>query len=66
MGRVALFEAFQMTPELEGIIHEGITEAKILAEARRQGMVTLREDGVFKALQGLVAIEEVLRETREV
>lgn len=65
VGRLALFEVFQMTPELEEIINSGPSAAKIMQEAKRQGMLTLREDGVIKALQGLVPIEEVLRETAE-
>lgn len=64
-GRVALFEVLEMTNELGAITTSGITENKIAEEARRQGMVTLRQDGVIKALQGLVAMEEVFRETAE-
>jgi len=64
-GRVALFEAFSMTRELEEIIQSSPTEGRIRDEARRQGMVTMRQDGILKALQGMVSIEEVLRETRE-
>ncbi len=64
-GRIALFEAFSMTRELEEIIQTSPTESKIHDEARRQGMVSMRQDGVLKALQGMVPIEEVLRETRE-
>lgn len=64
-GRVALFEAFSMTRELAEVINSGPTEGKVYNEAVRQGMVTLRQDGILKALQGSVAIEEVLRETRE-
>ncbi len=66
VGRVALFEVFQMTPELSLIVTEGATETKILAEAKRQETIFLREDGVLKALEGLVSIEEVIKETAEV
>ncbi len=65
IGRVAIFEVFRMTPELRDIISAGFTERNILEESQRQGMVTLRQDGVLKALEGLVTIEEVLRETLE-
>ena len=62
-GRIALFEMLEMTRELEKIVagHEG--ESAIIEEAKRQHMVTLRQDGVLKALEGLVSIETVLRET---
>ena len=65
VGRIALFEVLKMTPELKNIINTGITEQKISEEAKRQGMVSLRQDGISKALEGLVSIEEVLRETTE-
>ena len=52
-----------MTDELQEIINIGPTELKIKAEAKRQGMITLRQDGITKALKGLISIEEVLRET---
>ncbi len=66
MGRVALFEAFLMSPALEEIVAGGPTVQKILKEAKGQGMITLRQDGILKALQGKVSIEEVIRETEDV
>ncbi|MDP3052936.1 MAG: GspE/PulE family protein [bacterium] len=65
-GRVAIFEVFRMTPELADIIGAGFTERNLLEESRRQNMITIRQDGIIKALEGLVTIEEVLRETIEV
>ena len=64
-GRIALYEAFEMSPALQEIITSGSTLQRIFKEARNQGMVTLREDGVLKALAGEVLIEEVIRETEE-
>ncbi|MEK9154852.1 MAG: ATPase, T2SS/T4P/T4SS family [Patescibacteria group bacterium] len=65
-GRIALFEVLEMTQTLEEIINAGPTEMKILEESKRQEMITLRQDGILKALDGLVRAEEVLRETMEV
>lgn len=65
-GRIALFEILIMTKELEAIITSGPTTEKILEEAKRQGMISLRQDGILKALSGLVSMEEVLRETTEI
>lgn len=64
-GRVAIFEMFSMTSELAEIITTAPSEVKIAEEAKRQGMITLRQDGILKALEGLISIEEVLRETAE-
>ncbi len=65
-GRIALFEILQMTPELEDIVNSSPTEHRILEEARRQGMISLRQDGILKALEGLISVEEVLKETTEI
>ena len=64
-GRIALFEIFEMTSQLGEIISGDLSEAKIIEEANRQGMITLRQDGILKALQGLVGMEEAIRETQE-
>jgi type IV pilus assembly protein PilB len=65
LGREAIFEVFAMTPELEAIVNKEPSVQKITGEAKRQGMLTLRQDGVIKALEGFFAMEEVLRETEE-
>jgi type II secretory ATPase GspE/PulE/Tfp pilus assembly ATPase PilB-like protein len=65
IGRMAIFEVFQMTTELEELVNTGFSMQQITAEAKRQGMVTMRQDGILKALAGLVSIEDVLRETAE-
>lgn len=65
LGRIAIFEIFRMTREVGDIINGGFTESKLWDEAHHQGMVTLRQDGIIKALEGLVLIEEILRETEE-
>jgi len=64
-GRIALFETVEMTRELEKIINDDPSESKINDEARRQGLVTMRQDGIIKALEGTVSMEDVLRETSE-
>ncbi|MBI4132442.1 MAG: Flp pilus assembly complex ATPase component TadA [Candidatus Sungbacteria bacterium] len=59
-GRIGLFEVFEMTRELEGIILAGPSESKIEAEAKRQGMLTMKQDGVLKVLQGVIGMRELL------
>lgn len=65
IGRIAVFEALKMTRELEEIILEAPSEARIAKEAERQGMVTMFQDGIRKALDGRVALREVLRVVEE-
>jgi len=63
-GRIGIFETLFMTKELEQIIiSKKITTDEIQKEAQNQGMVTMRQDGIVKALKGLVSIEEVIKAT---
>lgn len=65
VGRIGIFEVLEMTAEIAAVIESGPTIQKLLKEAKNQGMISLRQDGVLKALQGLVSLEEVLRNTEE-
>ena len=59
-GRIAIFEMLEMTDELEKIILGAISEAALRQEAKRQGMITMFQDGVLKVLRGIVSLEELL------
>ena len=65
LGRIAIFEVLEMTPQLEEIIISGPTMSKIIEEAKRQKMIFMRQDGILKALEGLVSIEEIIGGTEE-
>jgi type IV pilus assembly protein PilB len=65
LGRTGIYEAFLVTKEMEDIVSSGVTTQKITNQAKKQGMITLRQDGVVKALKGVVSIEEIIRETEE-
>ena len=41
------------------------TSDEIEKQAKKEGMITMLEDGIVKAIQGITSIEEVLRVTRE-
>ncbi len=64
-GRIGIFEILQMTKELADIVMSGIDEGKIGREAKRQGMLTLRQDGLIKVLKGKTSMEELIRTTSE-
>jgi type IV pilus assembly protein PilB len=64
-GRVGIFEALEMTPELGEIVLTRLSEQALKAEGRRQGLITMRQDGVLKAMRGVTTIEEVLKATEE-
>jgi len=59
-GRIGIYEMLEMTPELEKIILGTISETAIRAEAARQGMLTLYQDGILKVLKGVVSLDELL------
>ncbi len=59
--RIGVFEVLKMTDELAKIILKGITESLIMKEAAKQEMLTMRQDAIFKVLQGDTTIEEALR-----
>jgi len=65
LGRIGIFESLSMTEELKEIVYSEPTENKIVEEARRQEMITFKQDGIMKALRGLCSIEEVLKATGE-
>ena len=60
-GRKALLELLVVTDDVERLIIEGGTADDIHKLAVEQGMVTLRQSGVRKALEGETTLEEVLR-----
>jgi len=64
-GRVGLFEVLSMTSQLSDIILKEPSEGEIIKEAERQGMITMKQDGILKVLSGATTIEEVLRVAEE-
>lgn len=60
-GRVGLYEVMDMTEDIQNLIIKHATSAEIQRKAVEQGMVTMRQDGYLKALQGLTTLEEVNR-----
>ena len=64
-GRIGVYEMLQVTDELKSIILDNPNDINIEQEAQRQGMITMKQDGIIKALQGTVSLEEVLQKTED-
>jgi general secretion pathway protein E len=64
-GRQGIFEYLKVTEEIQSLILEKRDSNVIKETARKQGMITLREDGWLKVKQGITTISEVLRVTQE-
>jgi type IV pilus assembly protein PilB len=65
MGRIGVYEVLEMTKELAELILKDPSEVQILEEAKRQGMITMKQDGMLKVLEGLTSFEEVIRVAEE-
>lgn len=62
-GRIGLFEVLTVTPTINKLILQHSTAEEIEAQAVAEGMITMRQDGLMKALSGLTTLEEVMRLT---
>jgi type IV pilus assembly protein PilB len=62
-GRIGIIEVMTLDPDVKRLIMNKATEHQVKEQARRSGMITLREDGIFKANEGLTTLEEVVRVT---
>ncbi len=60
-GRVGLYEAIFMDDEMGMFLRDNPSESDIAKKARKQGYLTMAQDGILKALAGETTIEEVLR-----
>lgn len=64
-GRAGLYEVMDVTEEIQSLIVAHATSAEIQRKAIEQGMITMRQDGYLKALQGITTLEEVNRVTSD-
>src|SRR3989344_2456750 len=60
-GRVGIYEVLPVTSSIKELIMKNTGGDDIEKQARSEGMLTMSEDGIFKAAQGITTIEEVLR-----
>jgi len=63
-GRIGIYEIFTLTPEIEKMILAGnVAESDIKNQAQSAGMITMVQDGILKALDGITSVDEVFRVT---
>ncbi len=58
-GRVSVFEMFLMDKDLERVVLTNPNEQDIYAVARKKGMLTMKEDGILKSIEGIIPFSEV-------
>lgn len=64
-GRAGIHEVLRISTTIRDLIMKGGTAEGIEKQAKTEGMMTMIEDGIFKAAQGVTTIEEVLRVVTE-
>lgn len=64
-GRTGVYEVFPVTPEIEKLLLTHATTTEIQNAAIAQDMISMREDGFLKALEGITTIEEVVSKATE-
>jgi len=60
-GRIGIHEVLHISPTIKELVMAEATSDQIEAQAKKEGMLTMLEDGIYKATLGLTTIEEVLR-----
>ena len=65
IGRVGIFETLPITEKIGSLILQHADSGAIEKEAVAEGMITMKQDGYLKVLQGVTTIEEILRVAQE-
>lgn len=60
-GRIGIFEVLPVTEKIGRLVLEKESAARIEDQAVSEGMITMKQDGYLKAVEGITTIEEVLR-----
>jgi type IV pilus assembly protein PilB len=64
-GRVGIHEVLTVSAIIREMILKGGSQDEIEAQAKKEGMMTMLEDGVFQAVLGLISLEEIFRVVSE-
>jgi len=64
-GRVGIYETLDITPNIQKLIMQKASASELFQAAKAQKMLTLFEDGIIKAKNGITTIEEIIRVTKE-
>jgi len=60
-GRMGIHEILEMSPTIKDMVMSHKTGDELEVQSRKEGMLTMMEDGIYKAARGLTSVEEVLR-----
>lgn len=65
-GRIGLYEIMEMSDGIEKVTIEGRPASEIEDQARKEGMITMFQDGLLKAMRGITTVDEVFRQTKSI
>ena len=65
MGRIGIFEVLPVSNKISNLILEHPNSSAVEKEAVLEGMITMKQDGYLKVLQGITTPEEVIRVAQE-
>ena len=58
-GRIAIYEVMEITNGIKEMIMQGATSTEIFSAAVKDGMISMEQDGLIRALQGITSLEEI-------
>lgn len=64
-GRFGIFEVLVITPEIQNLVLSKAPSQKVFEVANREGMITMKQDGIIKLLRGETTMDEIIRVTTE-
>ena len=64
-GRIGVFEVFVVDDKMEQLIYKEASTVEVRRLAEEQGMISMIQDGLLKAMEGITDVAEVLRVTEE-
>ena len=64
-GRIGIYEVLPVTEKISRLILEHAPSSDIEKQAKEEGMITMKQDGYLKVVEGVTSIEEVLRVAQE-
>ncbi len=62
-GRIGIFEVLSVTQTIERLLLKRAPASEIQEKATQEGMITMKQDGILKVLDGITTLEEVWRVT---
>ena len=65
IGRIGIFEVLPITEKIGRLILERVPATDIEKEAVEEGMITMKQDGYLKVVEGITSLEEILRVAQE-